>query len=511
MKALCLVVTLALATPAAALQQKEKDKQKEKQEKGQPAKPPSVEEQVRQAEEKEKAGDLEGAAELLRKLAAAPGAGGDVSLRLGRVLAAKGELDTAMDALKAAEAALAGPAKGEALGRLAALQEMRGGAEAAQTAEAAASADAAGAWPAIALSRARARQGNGDEAVSLAEKAAAAGGGAEAQSALGYAHEARGDLAAAEAAYRAAVAAEAASLSGNIGLARVLRKTGRGAEAEPLLQKVLAAAPGAVDAYKESARVKLALNRVDEAMGDAATAAALAEHDAEAQLLQQQVTIAKALGYVAQGQPDLAVQDLTALRDRNPGLAEARVGLARALVAKRQFDEALGELKKAAELKPDLAEAHYQLGYVSYAFKGDAAGAIPALEKAVAADPGNVEYRTYLGAALGDAKVGQVDRAVAELKKVAESPGYTRAEAWIYMGRAYLTAKKYKDAIAPLEKAASLAPQSPDAFASLAWSYFGLKDAENFKKAGGKARSLGYQEKTLLDYLRRVEGGEPIK
>jgi tetratricopeptide (TPR) repeat protein len=510
MKALCLVMTLSLAVPAAALQQKEKQ-QKEKQDKGQPAKAPGPEELVRQAEEKEKSGDLEGAAELLRKVPQEGPIGGDAALRLGRVLAAKGELDAAMDALKAAEGRLSGPAKGEALGRLAALQETRGGAEAAQTAEAAAAADAAGAWPTIALARARARQGKGDEAATLAQKAIASGGGAAAQSALGYAHEARGDLSAAENAYRAAVAAEATSLEGNIGLARVLRKTARGSEAEPLLQKVLAAAPGAVEAYKESARVKLALNRVDDAMGDASTAAALAEQDPEAQLLQQQVVIAKSLSYVAQGQPDLAVQDLTALRDKNPDLAEARVGLAKALAAKRQVDPALAELKKAVELKPDLAEAYYQLGYVSYALKGDAPAAIPALEKAVAADPGNVEYRTYLGAALADPKVGQADRAVEELKKVVESPGYNRADAWIYMGRAYLAAKKYKDAVAPLEKATGLAPQSADAYASLAWSYFGLKDAENFKKAGGKARSLGHKEQTLLQYLQRVEGGEAIK
>jgi tetratricopeptide (TPR) repeat protein len=508
MKAAYLVMALSLAAPVAALPQKEKEKQK--QDKGQP-KPPSAADLVTQAEEKEKAGDLEGAAELLRKASAMEGASGDAGLRLGRVLADKGELDAAMDALKAAAGGLSGAAKGEALGRLAALQEMRGIDEAVQTAEAAAAADAAGTWPTIALSRARARQGKGDEAASLAEKAVAAGGGAGAQSALGYAHEARGDLAAAETAYRAAVGAEAASLSGNLGLARVLRKTGRAAEAEPLLQKVLAAAPGAVDAYKESARVKLALNRVDDAMGDAATAAALAEQDPEAQLLQQQVAIAKALGYVAQGQPDLAIQDLTALRDKHPELAEVRVGLAKALVAKRQADAASIELKKAIELKPDLAEAHYQLGYVAYALKGDAASAVPELEKAVAAEPGNVEYRTNLGAALADPKVGQAERAVAELKKVAESPGYNRADAWIYMGRAYLSAKKYKDAVAPLEKATSLAPQSADAYASLAWCYFGLKDAENFKKAGGKARSLGHKEPTLLQYLQRVEGGEAIK
>jgi hypothetical protein len=47
--------------------------------------------------------------------------------------------------------------------------------------------------------------------------------------------------------------------------------------------------------------------------------------------------------------------------------------------------------------------------------------------------------------------------------------------------------------------------------AYLAWSHFGLKDAAAFKLHGGKARSLGHKEATLLQYLTRIEGGEAIK
>ena len=469
----------------------------------------SLEEALSQADEKVKAGDLDGAAELLRKAAAMEGATGEPSLRLGRVFETRYELDAAIDAYKAAGAKLSGPAKGEALGRLAVVQEMRGSTEAAATAEAAAATDPAGAWPVVALSRARAREGKGDEAAALAQKAAQTGAGAAAQAALGYAQEARGDLAAAEAAYRAGIAAGAMDVGASLGLARVLRKTGRAAEAEPLLAKVLETAPGAVEAYKESARVKMALNRPADAMGDAATAAVMAEGDAEALLLVQQVGIAKALASIAMGQGEIAVQDLTTLRDQNPNAAEVRVGLAKALVARRQLDAALAELQKAVELKPDLAEAHFQIGFVNHALKGNAAAALPAYEKAVAADPGSVEYRTNLGAVLSDLK--QFDRAVAELTKVVGTPGYARAEGWIYLGRAHVGAKRYKDAIPALEKAVALSPASADAEASLGWCYFGLKDAENFKKHAGRARSLGHKEPTLLQYLTRVEGGEPIK
>jgi tetratricopeptide (TPR) repeat protein len=294
-----------------------------------------------------------------------------------------------------------------------------------------------------------------------------------------------------------------------VGLARVLRKTDRAAEAAPMLQKVIEAAPGAVDAYKESARVKIAMNRAADAVADAATAAALAENDPEAQKLVREVTVATALDNVARGQAELAVQDLTQLRDKEPEQAEVRIGLARALIAQRKADAALAELQKAVELDPASAEAQYRLGYVRHVMKQDAAGALGPYEKAVAADPANLEYRTGLGATLSDLK--QYDRAVTELTKVTQAPGYNHAEGWIYLGAAHLGAKRYKDAIAALDKAAAAAPDNAQAEAYLAWSYFGLKDAPSFKKHAGKAKALGHKEPTLLQYLTRVEAGEDIK
>ena len=279
--------------------------------------------------------------------------------------------------------------------------------------------------------------------------------------------------------------------------------------AAPAAVDPLAEAPGAVDAYQESARVKLALRRGREAMEDAATAAVLAEGDPDAQKLVEEATVAKALEQAAQGNVDVAIQDLTKLRDEKPSSAVVRVGLARALVVKRQADAALVELTKAVELDPTSAEAQAQLGLVRHALKGDAKGALAPLEKAVELDPANAEYRTQLGAVLVDLK--QADRAVAELTKVTESPGYARPDGFIYLGAAQLGAKKYSAAVPPLEKAIALAPQNAQAEAYLAWAYFGLKDSKAFVTHAGKAKALGHKEPTLLDYLGRVEKGEPIK
>jgi tetratricopeptide (TPR) repeat protein len=499
------LVAFALAfVPAASMAQGKKDKEKEQPKKAGAVTPADL---IKDAEAKEAAGDMDAAASLLKKAAAdSP----DAWLRLGRLHEKGYELDVAIDDYKAAGEKLTGAQKGEALGRLAVLQAVRGmTAEAATSAEAAVAADAAGVWPTIALARARAAQGKGDEAAELAKKAQAAGGGAAASAALGAAQEARGDVAAAEAAYRAALGTEEGAVSPTLGLARVLRKTNRAAEAEPLLQKVIAKAPGAVDAYKESARVKMALNRPDEAFGDASTAAAMAESDADAQKLVREVTVARSLEAVRRGQVDQAIQDLTALRDKEPNQAEIRVGLARALIAKQQADPATAELQKALELDPANAEAQYQLGFVHHVMKGNAAAALGPYEKAVAADPANTTYRTNLAAVLTETK--QPDRAVAELQKVVQTPGYSRPEAWIYMGQAQIAAKRFKEALEALNKAAEIAPNNAQVEAYLGWSYFGLKDATNFKLHAGKAKALGYKEATLLQYLTRIEGGEAIK
>ncbi len=112
----------------------------------------------------------------------------------------------------------------------------------------------------------------------------------------------------------------------------VLRASGRAAEAEPLLTQVIEASPGAVAAYMERARVKLALDRAPEALGDASIAAAMAENDPEAQALVLEVKVARALQALRQGNQALAEQDLTQLRGEHPesaggtGVPRARGG-----------------------------------------------------------------------------------------------------------------------------------------------------------------------------------------
>jgi tetratricopeptide (TPR) repeat protein len=495
----CVLAMVLLAAPAAAAQEEPEYVVQQF----------TAAELVIRADEKLAAGDEEGAVKALHRAVSSEGATGEIALRLAALRESRGELDMAIDAYGTAAGMLEGAPRGEALGRQSVLQGTRGMTEAAASAEAAVAADPEGVWPMIAHSYAQAEGGKAAEAVTSARKAVDAGGGGPAQAALGNALYADGDTPAAEAAYRAAMAADESQIGPAIGLAGVLRGSGRAAEAEPLLTKVLEASPGAIAAYKELARVKMALGRANEAFGDASIAAAMAETDLDAQALVLEVKVERALQALREGNAALAEQDLSQLREEHPESAAVRMGLARAQLERRDTDAAIVELQKAVEIDPEFAAAQYELGRVQLKIKADAVAAVAPLEKAAALDEGNQVYLTTLGEALVGAQ--QFDRAVEVLSGATALPDYESAVGYFSLGQAYVNLKNYTEAVPVLQKASTLAPDAAPIWATLGWAYFGLKDAENFKSAAGKAKSLGYNEPTFLEYLGRVEDGQAIK
>ena len=124
----CLLLAALAAAPALAADKKKDDKKGKETPAPAAAAAPDV---VKDAEAKLAAGDADAAIAVLEK---AMGMDGTAALRLGRLREARGELDQAIDAYKAAAARLAGPGKGEALGRMAVAEDSRGMTDAAASA-----------------------------------------------------------------------------------------------------------------------------------------------------------------------------------------------------------------------------------------------------------------------------------------------------------------------------------------------------------------------------------------
>ena len=220
-------------------------------------------------------------------------------------------------------------------------------------------------------------------------------------------------------------------------------------------------------------------------------------------------------------------------------------------------ERALAAFRRVCELQPSSAVHAYNLGR-ALSNRGDSAGSLAELERTLAIDPEHRNARATLAEVLR--RLGRTDEAVVHLRRLLERnpddvkawsalaafnvvefdaadiarlerlrarPGLSTDEQVLLaygLGKAYaahasydkayaayVQAKRYKEAVPVLEKATTLAPDNADAWATLGWAYFGMKDAAKFKQSAGKARTLGYKEPNLLDYLKKIEGGMTIK
>ena len=211
-----------------------------------------------------------------------------------------------------------------------------------------------GVWPTIALSRhgpARARPTRRSPWRRRRRRRA----GTAAATALAYAQEAKGDLAAAEATCRAALGKDPA-----LGAPARHRPRARPAQDGPRRRGAAAApkaienAPGAIEAYKESALVEDGPEPPQEALGRREHRRRHGREGPEAQALALEVTVGHAPSTrFRQGQVDLAIQELTALRDQNPNVRGGAGGAwPRPTWPSVSPMPPLVELTKAVELDP---------------------------------------------------------------------------------------------------------------------------------------------------------------
>jgi tetratricopeptide (TPR) repeat protein len=92
-------------------------------------------------------------------------------------------------------------------------------------------------------------------------------------------------------------------------------------------------------------------------------------------------------------------------------------GLALVEIARKNYDRALENAKKAVELNNESAGAHYALG-VSYAYREEFANATPSLERALSLDPENASIHYQLG--LVHYRLKRYDEAITHFERFVE-------------------------------------------------------------------------------------------
>jgi protein O-GlcNAc transferase len=287
-----------------------------------------------------------------------------------------------------------------------------------------------------------------------------------------------GDLAGAEAAYRAALAANPDDLSSLGGLGVLLVQSGRHQEAIAPLERAAAMAPsdaqGQVNlgsAYASAGRLPEAIAAFRHALAQSPDhlhgwrnlAAALLR---AGQLEDAGVAIDRLIKRAPnQSEPRRLAADLAMRRDRpaeaariygelvgrEPGNARFEAGLAGALASQGELAAAVLHWQKATALLPDRADYWNQLGTCCRAM-GDSAGAAAAQRRAVALKPDRAAFHGNLGAALYDQ--GMIKEAMTEFRHAVELDR-SNALAWRnfgsaleMLGRNAEAAKAYREAFA---------------------------------------------------------------
>jgi len=169
--------------------------------------------------------------------------------------------------------------------------------------------------------------------------------------------------------------------------------------------------------------------------------------------------------------------------EKDPGFALAYAGLADSYLARatgfpQEFDpKAKAAATRALELDDDLAEAHAALGAEKADFEYDWQGAEREFKRALELNPNNADahYRyawTYL------TPLGKSDQAIFEMKKALELDPFSRMDNTVF-GCTYFYARDYNHALEQFKKAIELDPDFFVTHYHIAWLYSQLGQYQN--------------------------------
>ena len=174
----------------------------------------------------------------------------------------------------------------------------------------------------------------------------------------GLLHERQKEFTAAEAEYKHVLTLDPHASEAVIGLTNIYMKSGRLAEAEPLLRKLATERPEDAGVHLQLGRVLIAEGKKDDAIAELQVALKLSPQDADVQRDLADL-------YMSSGKNDLAEAVYRSLLASHPKDAELHRGLGQALLRQKKFAEAQEEFWTAIQLKQDWPDVYVDLAFAA--------------------------------------------------------------------------------------------------------------------------------------------------
>ncbi len=188
----------------------------------------------------------------------------------------------------------------------------------------------------------------------------------------------------------------------------------------------------------------------------------------------------------AQRAPDVIARLYQRALAIQPALANVRVNYGRFLEAQGRTAEAIAEYRKAAEERPWMTAAHFNLGS-AYVRNGDMEKGEQELLRTIELDPDDAEALSNLG--LLYLTRGQTEEGERFFERAVKADP-DNAVALGNLGAYYLSTDRYERAIDLLSRAVKIDPRYVDALANLALAYFRVDDLARAETYARRALDL---------------------
>ena len=190
---------------------------------------------------------------------------------------------------------------------------------------------------------------------------------------------------------------------------------------------------------------------------------------------------------IEDGLYEQAVPKLEKVLEEQPKMPIAEMQLGMAWARLKNYEKALAPLQNAIQALPDSAMAHYELGLALYE-TGDWKGAAPQFEEAVAQAPRWADAHFSLASVY--ARIDRVPEAMQELDTALKlNPDHYRAN--LLRGRILSLQGDAAGALANLQKATTVQPDSREAHLFLAEAYMQLGQSDKAQRERAEAERLG--------------------